>query len=314
MSIADENTVVGELVGCDELYFAKVTEDTLANYITDKPIYLAPIGEVKHDPKVNSDSSAYDNKQMFTYYSEAGTDTLSVSGLTEKLKAYITGKSSDPVTGRVLDSGDLSNVPYFAVGYRISIGNGNYIYRWFLKGTFEIGSEDAKSKADKVTAKGIDLTYTPVTTVHQFDIPDPMDSAKTIKSSLKKVSDDTTNPLFTDASTWFDRVQTPDTHGPLPELAVTVVPEANAASVAVAVKPVLTFSNAISDYSGVALISDGAVVACMAALDSTKKVLTLTPAAALTAGKQYSIIIAAVQDVYGQTLATTVSNFTVATA
>lgn len=307
------NEVVGEIVGCDSLYFAKVLEDSLDAYRAEVPKYLAPLGEVKHDAKASSTSSAYDNSNMFTYYSEAGEDTLSVSGLSEIRKAELTGKSVDPVTGRVFDSGDLSNVPYYAVGYRISIGNGDYIYRWFLKGTFALGSEDAKSKGDKVDAQGIDLTFTPVSTVHKWQIPDPRDSAKTILAPQKKVSDDTTNPAFSDADTWFTQVQTPSASGPLPALIVTVSPTSGAADVAVGTVPTLTFSNAIADYSGVVLMADGAAIACTAALDNTKKVLTLTPATALSAGKQYSIIIAAVQDIYGQSLETTVSNFTTAT-
>ena len=306
--------VIGELVGCDNLFYASILSDTLETYRAGKPAYLAPLGEVKHDPKVSSENSPYDNQNLFTYYTEAGNETLSVSGLSEKKKAELTGKSIDPRTGRIYDSGDLSYVPYYAVGYRISIGNGDYIYRWFLKGTFQLGSEDAKSKGDKVTPKGIDLTFTPVATIHKWDIPDPRNPVKTIKAPQKKVSDDTTNPAFTDADTWFDQVQTPSASGALPKLTVTVTPENGATGVSASTAPVLTFSSAISDYSGVALISDGAAVQVTAALDSTQKVLTLTPAASLTAGKQYSIVIAAVQDIYSQTLATTVSSFTVATA
>ena len=309
-----DSPVVGELVNCDNLYAAEISEDTLTAYRTGKPFYLAPVGEVKHDSKVSSSNSNYDGKIMFTYYSEAGTETLSISNLSEKMKAKLTGKSIDPQTGRVYDSGDLSYVPYYAIGYRIGIGNGDYIYRWFLKGTFEIGAEDAKSKGEKVDAKGIELTFTPVSTVHLWQIPDPRDATKTIKAPQKKVTDDTTNPAFTDANTWFDQVQTPSASGALPQLTVTVTPANGAASVAAGTAPVLTFSNVISDYSGVALISDGAAVACTVVLDSAQKVLTLTPTAALTAGKQYSVVIAAVQDIYEQTLATTVSSFSVASA
>lgn len=308
----DNDSVVGEILGCDSLYFAKILEDSLNAYRTEAPRYLAPLGEVKHDSKASSTSSPYDNANMFTYYSEAGEDTLSVSGLSEKRKAEMTGKSIDPVTGRVFDSGDLSYVPYYAVGYRVSIGNGDFIYRWFLKGTFALGAEDAKSKGDKVNAKGIDLTFTPVATVHKWNIPDPRDSSKTILASQKKVSDDTTNPAFKDADHWFAQVQTPTASGPLPDLMYDCA-ISNNSSVAATVKPVLTFTNAISDYSGVTLLADGYTVPCTKTLDSTKKVLTFTPDNALIAGDKYSIVIAGVRDVYGQMLATsTVSNFTVA--
>jgi hypothetical protein len=52
-----ENEVVGEIINCDNLYIAKVTQDNDSGYVTGVPEYLAPTAEVKHDPKVSSASS-----------------------------------------------------------------------------------------------------------------------------------------------------------------------------------------------------------------------------------------------------------------
>ena len=91
-------------------------------------------------------------------------------------------------------------------------------------------------------------------------------------------------------------------------------PAADATGVTNDVKPVLTFSNPLDDYGGVTLIrvSDGSVTTFAASLDSTQKILTLTPSAALAASTAYEIILAGVTDEYGHTLATQAVKFTTA--
>lgn len=97
-------------------------------------------------------------------------------------------------------------------------------------------------------------------------------------------------------------------------LTFSSVPVANATGVAITASPTLTFSNALSDYSNVAFVKalDGSGVTFTATLDSTGKILTLKPAASLTAGTEYEIILAGVKDLYGHALATQVILFTTA--
>lgn len=304
--------VVGEIVGCDSLYAAKIIADTADAYTTGTPFYLAPLGEVKHDPKVTSASSNYDNHVMFNYYSEAGEDTLTVSGLSEKRKAEMSGKSYDPATGRIYDSGDLSNIPAYAVGYRVNIG-GDYVYRWFLKGNFAIGSSTAKSKGEKIDAQGTELTFNPLNTIHKWTIPDPKDAAKTIIASQKAVTADTTDANFTTENAWFAQVQTPTAGGTISALSVSSVPTNNATAVLATAKPALTFNNVISE-DAVLLIkaSDNSIANITKSYDATGKILTLTPSANLTAGAIYNIIVAGCKDVFGQSLVASSIKFTVA--
>jgi phi13 family phage major tail protein len=207
--------VTGEIVGCDNLYAAKVIADTADAYTAETPFYLAPLGEFKHDPKVSADTSYYDNQPFATYYSEAGETTLTVSGLAEKIKAMLTGKDYDNTKGLVFDSGDLSDVPDYAIGTRISVGTGStakYVYFWFLKGTFQLGATDAKSKGEKVDAQGSELTFVPVNTIHKFTVPGKA-TGSTVKKSQKRVIGDTADENFTEAmqEKWFDQVVTPET-------------------------------------------------------------------------------------------------------
>lgn len=97
-------------------------------------------------------------------------------------------------------------------------------------------------------------------------------------------------------------------------LTFSSVPVANATGVAITASPTLTFSNALSDYSNVALVkaSDGSGVTFTPTLDNTGKILTLKPTVSLTAGTEYEIILAGVKDLYGHALATQVILFTTA--
>jgi phi13 family phage major tail protein len=305
--------VMGEILSCDSLYMAKIILDTADNYTTGTPEYLAPLGEVKHDPKVNSASSDYDGHTMFNYYTEAGEDTLTISGLSEKRKAQITGKSYDPATGRIYDSGDLSRVPDYAVGYRIEIGSGVYVYRWFLKGNFQIGSMTAKSKGQKVDPQGTELTFIPLNTIHKWTIPDPKNASGTILASQKAVVADTSDPAFTTADAWFAQVQTPTAGGAISPLSAVSVPANNAAAVVATSTQKLTFSNAISEDAVVLMkASDNSIVDVTKSYDVASKVLTITPLASLTSAGIYNIVIAGVKDIYGQSLAPSVIKFTVA--
>lgn len=97
-------------------------------------------------------------------------------------------------------------------------------------------------------------------------------------------------------------------------LSQTSVPANNATTVATGVKPAITFSNAITDFSGVMLfnVTDNVSVAFTGALDGTNKILTITPTVALVTAKKYDIFLVNVTDIYGQELANTVISFTVA--
>lgn len=85
-----------------------------------------------------------------------------------------------------------------------------------------------------------------------------------------------------------------------------------ATGVATGVAPALTFNNAIEDYSGIMLINvtDDTLVSTTVTTDGTNKIVTITPTAALTATKQYSIILAGITDIYGQKLANAIIKFT----
>lgn len=297
----------GELVGLDSLHYAQVLNDSEDNYQTGANKYLAPSAEMKKEAKVDAKPRYYDNKAMFVDPTEASTDiTLTVSGVPSRLAAELTGKPYDAARGIMIDTGDVSNAPYYAMSARAELGGGGYRYYQFLKGRFSLGAETAKTKEDKITASTVDLTYTGLVTIYEFTMPD------NTKKGIKGVQADTTDPAFLGAGAWFSQVQTPDTLGKPGALTMTSTPADKATGVLESVKPVLTFSNSLAADAVTIVKADGTLVAADKSYDSTGKILTITPAAALTSGATYSIIVAGVADVFGQSLDATAIKFTVA--
>lgn len=297
----------GELVNLDNLHYAKVLVDSADAYQTGENKYLAPAAEMKKEAKVDTTPRYYDGKAMFSSSSEASTDiTLTVSGVPSRLAAELTGKPYDAARGIMIDTGDVSNAPDYALSARAELGDGGYRYYQFLKGKFSLGAETAKTKEDKITANTVELTYTGLVTIHEFTMPDGT------KKGIKGVQADTTDPAFKGADEWFSQVQTPDTLGKPAELTMTSNPADGATDVEATVKPVLTFSNAIAENAITIIAADGTLMDFTASFDAAGKVMTLTPKSELESGITYTIIVAGVKDVYGQSLATTAINFTIA--
>ncbi len=297
----------GELVNLDSLHYAPVLVDSESSYQTGTNKYLAPAAEMKKEAKVDATPRYYDGKAMFVSPTEASTDiTLTVSGVPSRLAAELTGKPYDAARGIMVDTGDVSQAPYYAMSARAELGDGGYRYYQFLKGRFSLGAETAKTKEEKITASTVELTYTGLVTIHEFTMPDGT------KKGIKGVQADTTDAAFTGDGAWFSQVQTPDTLGKPGALAMTSTPADKATGVAATVKPVLTFSNSLAADAVTIVAANGSLVAADKSYDSTGKVLTLTPAAALTSGATYSIIVAGVADVFGQSIDPTAIKFTVA--
>jgi len=311
----DINPVIGEVVSIDNVYIAPVTKDDITGFTAGTPAYFAPAGEIKYDPKVSTASSAFDGRIMFNYMTEGISETtLTLSGIAENIIAQVTGKSYDPTTGLVYDSGDLSRVPDYALGYRVEIGNGYYKYFWLLKGNFYLSASDAKTKGEKIDPVSQEIVFLPKYTFYQWSVPDPKNSGQSILMSQKRTIGDTSDPMFTAAANWFAAVVTPSAYTVPDALALlSSLPISNATAVPITAAPALTFNNAIADFGGITLIkADGTVVSDTVTLSTDGETVTITPTASLSAATVYTVIIADVKDVFGQKLATQTVKFTTA--
>jgi phi13 family phage major tail protein len=288
------------------LYYALITADTASAYTAGTPAELAPVAEMAGAPKVAKKVTYYNNKPANTYVTEAETDVKCVvSNVPAQLAAILLGKYYDAASGRVLDTGK-PNPPYVALGFRYNMGVDGYRYYWYLKGTFSGGSEDAKSKEADVDAKTYELTFTGITTTHEWTVDGK-------SQSMKRIYGDTADAALNTAS-WFTQVQTPDTASAPTAIALsTIVPADAATCVAVSSPIVITFNNKIAENDVILMKStDGSIVTATKSFEATGKILTITPSSNLTAATKYFASVNGVKDIYGQVLTPVSKSFTTA--
>jgi phi13 family phage major tail protein len=298
-----------EFVGVESVYIAEITADTVSAYETDTPEYLAPTAEITQAVAINSNPQSYDNVPGKNYIGEGATTvTLTISGVPAKKAAKLLGKYYDEATGRVYDCG-IPNPPDYALSFKYNKGDADYRYYQYLKGNFSGGSEDATTQNNgTITVKTYQLTFTAIVTAHKWTIDG-------VLKGLKRIFADTTDDAFTSEAQWFSQVQTPDTGAAPDALALSSsVPADEDVDVALDSTVVLTFNNKLASFACTLITAAGAVVSCSTSLDSTGKVLTITPAADLGASTVYILAISLVTDVFGQTLSGTAINFTTAAA
>lgn len=195
--------VFAEFQGFDNLVVAEVTKDNNVEgegYVVGEVSVLAPAGEISKTTSNDSTTKFYDNKAFLVIASEGADEvTLTIPQLPVAKIAKFLGKHLDAATGALMDSGEPGQ-KYFAIGYRLLFTDGTYRYVWRHKGMFKVGDEAAKSKDDTTDSNNQTLTFTGITTNHNF--------TKTGKGSKAIVVDERDGKC--DVSTWFTEVVTPD--------------------------------------------------------------------------------------------------------
>lgn len=204
---------VFEFRGVDNLFVAKVTSDdneTGENhgYACEAPVRLAYVAEVGKSTDSPSEAHYYDNKAMIVVNSEsADTITLTVAPPELKMLAKIIGKSFDDTTGMMVD-GERKN-DYFAIMYRTKGTDGKYRYVSRLKGTFGIPEETNATENDGTDTNNTQITFTGIYTNHEFT-KGKYNGTAWEKGSAKGIVVDERYEKA-DLSTFFDKIQTPDT-------------------------------------------------------------------------------------------------------
>ena len=112
-------------IGLDSLYIAAVTQDDTTAYVTDIAQYLSPAALATQEPVGSFNIQYADNQPFDVMTAEAETKiSLSVTGISLAMLAFITGRTFDATTGRMYDNGGVA--PYFALGFRTLKSNGKY--------------------------------------------------------------------------------------------------------------------------------------------------------------------------------------------
>ncbi|MEN6522841.1 MAG: major tail protein [Anaerolineaceae bacterium] len=282
-------------VGVDQVYVAEVLQDDAAAYSAATPEWLAPAALVSQEPSGSIETQYADDQPYDVSQSEGATKvTLEITGLPPEVQAKLTGSKFDATTGRVYDNAGVP--PFYALGFRSMKSNGKYRYFWFLRGKFNKPKEESATKGEKPEPKSLTLEFTALKTVHPFTV------AAGVNDTVKRLFGDEDTDAFS-ATGWFTQVQVPGITTPDALALSSSVPTAGASGASKTANLTLTFNNALAvdAINGITLLdATPATVSITAALDATKKIVTITHAA--LAGTTAHTLVYAVTDIYGQTL------------
>lgn len=128
--------------------------------------------------------------------------TISASAIPFDVLATITGQNYDADTGALIEG--IRDFKYFAIGYKAQKTNGDEVYVWRYKGTFNIPDQTNTTQNDGTDANGQEIVYTGISTTHKFEATGK--GAKAINVDVAKDLADVTN--------FFATVTTPDSLQP----------------------------------------------------------------------------------------------------
>ena len=190
-----------EYRGVEGLVAAEVTnDDNNTGYVTGQVFAIAGVAEISKTTDSSNEAHYYDNiPAVVVSNTSSDTVTISVSAIPFDVLAMITGQNYDETTGALIEG--PRDLKYFALGYKTKKTNGDEVYVWRYKGTFNIPDQTNSTENDSTDANGQELTYTGISTTHKF--------TKTGKGAKALVVD--TSKGLADVSDFFEDVTTPDT-------------------------------------------------------------------------------------------------------
>lgn len=187
-----------EYRGCENLVYAKVTEDSTENLTYGDVKELAGLGEVSKTTNTSSDTHFYDNNPAIVIMATADDDlTLSTSAIADETIADLTGLVYDKTTGMLIE-GEREET-YVAVGYVTEKTSGEKIYVWRYKCMVELPDVNSKTKDNSTDAQGQSLKIKSIATTHKF--------AKNKNRGCKGIS---VSGSKADVSAFFKQVTLPD--------------------------------------------------------------------------------------------------------
>lgn len=190
-----------EYRGVEGLVAAEVTnDDNNTGYVTGQVFAIAGVAEISKTTDSSNEAHYYDNiPAVVVSNTSSDTVTISVSAIPFDVLATITGQNYDETTGALIEG--PRDLKYFALGYKTKKTNGDEVFVWRYKGTFNIPDQTNSTENDSTDANGQELTYTGISTTHKF--------TKTGKGAKALVVD--TSKGLADVSDFFENVTTPDT-------------------------------------------------------------------------------------------------------
>lgn len=301
------------LMGIEKLYVAKQLTDTSGGMTFSTPQYYKDVQELSLKPKTNN-AKAYAENRLVDQATQFDSADISMSrySMSSAERAFLLGQSLASTGGSI--SADSDTPPFISLLYKAPIkvnGVRGERYGVIYKVMFEPPDEDLKSLQGKP-----DLSEVPKMSATAQPTEWSFKDADGKEKHPWEYHIDTTDPGCPENidDTWFNSVSIPSLIAINALELSSSVPANNGTAIALDAKPVLTFNNAIADYSNILLMNntDGILVPNAMALDTTGKILTITPNASLTASKAYNIIVQGIKDIYGQSCAAQLIKFTTA--
>lgn len=189
-----------EYRGVEGLVAAEVlTDDDTNGYTTGDVFAIAGVAEIARTTDSSNEAHYYDNiPAVVVANTSSDTVTISASAIPLDVFGYITGQTYDSALGALIEG--PREVRYFAIGYKTKKTNGDEVYVWRYKGTFNIPDQTNTTENESTDANGQEIVYTGISTTHKF--------TKTGKGSKALVVDVAKD--LADVSGFFDEVVTPD--------------------------------------------------------------------------------------------------------
>ena len=190
-----------EYRGVEGLVAAEVlTDDDNEGYTTGSVFAIAGVAEISKTTDSSNEAHYYDNiPAVVVSNTSSDTVTITASAIPLDVLATITGQNYDQTTGSLIEG--PRDLKYFAIGYKTKKTNGDEMYVWRYKGTFNIPDQTNSTENNSTDANGQEIVYTGISTTHKF--------TKTGKGSKALVVDVAKN--LADVSDFFEDVVTPDT-------------------------------------------------------------------------------------------------------
>lgn len=215
-----------EYRGVEGLVAAEVlTDDDTNGYTTGDVFAIAGVAEISKTTDSSNEAHYYDNMPAVVISStSADTVTISASAIPLDVLGAITGQYYDETTGALVEG--PRDFKYFAIGYQTKKTNGDIMYVWRFKGTFNIPDQTNTTENNSTDANGQQIVYTGISTTHKFtNNPDRNGNPRGAKALCVNTALE-----LADVSAFFDAVVTPDTLAqpePAPTYKLTIVAAAN---------------------------------------------------------------------------------------
>lgn len=194
---------ITEYRGIEGLVYAEVLKDNnVANegYVTGTVKSLAGVAELSRSTESENEAHYYDNMPAIVVTSTSADEvTITTSAIPLDVLADITGQSFDNETGSFIEG--PRTVKYFALGYKTKKTNGDEVYVWRYKGTFNIPDSTHATENDGTDANGQEVVFTGISTTHVFTKTGKGAKAINVDLGLDKAN----------VSSFFNAVTTPDT-------------------------------------------------------------------------------------------------------